>query len=167
MGEALAPSTGAWRGLGHQGTAIRFQGHQQPKDPAPQTERVPGGWRGHRGAGQDEGSPMNVAVCPCRPVPPGSVAPDGGQTGGHHIFTTRRRDSESPLSPSDQHRQHPGACHSVVIEPGLRTSQREGHGPKSKGPRARVGLWPSHPNALLGLSSAPGPPTGGLQGASW
>ena len=87
---------------------------------------------------------MNGAVCPCRPVPPGSVAPDGGQTGGHHIFTTRRSYSESPLSPSDQHRQHPGACPSVVIEPGLRTSQREGHRPKFKGPRATVGLRPSY-----------------------
>ena len=65
------------------------------------------------------------------------------------IFTTRRSDSESPLSPSDQHGQHPGAGPSVVIEPGLQTSQREGHRPKFKGPRARVGLWPSYPNASL------------------
>lgn len=137
---------------GPPGYSRRASGPPEAQGPCAPDREGPLGWRGPPGAGQDEVSPMNVAVCPCGPVPPGSAAPDGGQTGGHHIFTTCRSDSESPRSPSDWHRQHPDACPSVVIEPGLRNSQREGHRPKFKGPRARAGLCP--PPQMLHSDSA-------------
>ena len=48
----LAPNTGAWRGLGHQSTAIGLQGHQKPKDPVPRQRGSLGAGEGIQGQGR-------------------------------------------------------------------------------------------------------------------